>query len=118
TWWCSWASWLPTFTGNSIGFTSWGTSSRSSCRSGAPSPVPFESPAGVNQPTRAKLDVPGADFWYVEDGKIKQFNCYVSVSIMLEQMGIQPDFASAVGAHCLPSTGSVRPQSRSDHCRK
>ena len=41
------------------------------------------------------------------DGKIKEFNCYVSVSIMLEQMGIQPDFASAVGAHCLPSTGSV-----------
>ena len=35
------------------------------------------------------------------------FNCYVSVSIMLEQMCIQPDFASAVGAHCLPSTGSV-----------
>jgi hypothetical protein len=26
---------------------------------------------------------------------------------MLEQMGIQPDFASAVGTHCLPSTGSV-----------
>jgi uncharacterized protein YbjT (DUF2867 family) len=46
SWWCSWASWLPTFTGNSVGF-------------------------------------------------------------MLEQMGIQPDFASAVGAHCLPSTGSV-----------
>ena len=66
---------------------------------------PFESPAGVIQPTRAKLDIPGADFWYVEDGKIKEFNCYVSV--MLEQMGIQPDFASAVGAHCLPSTGSV-----------
>jgi NmrA-like family len=65
--------------------------------------VPFESPAGVIQPTRVKL----ADFWYVEDGKIKEFNCYVSVSIMLEQMGIQPDFASAVGAHCLPSTGSV-----------
>src|SRR5262249_51671030 len=43
----------------------------------------------VIQPTRAKLDVPGADFWYVEDGKIKQY------------------FASAVGAHCLPSAGSV-----------
>ena len=20
SWWCSWASWLPTFTGNSVGF--------------------------------------------------------------------------------------------------
>src|SRR5215470_10820510 len=39
---------------------------------------PFETPAGVIQPTGAKLDVPCADFWYVEDGKIKEFNCYVS----------------------------------------
>jgi hypothetical protein len=28
--------------------------------------------------------------------KIKQFDCYVSSSIMLEQIGIGPDFASAV----------------------
>ena len=59
---------------------------------------PYESPAGVIQPSGAKLDVPGADFWYVEDGKIKEFNCYVSVNILLEQMGIQPNFAAAVGA--------------------
>src|ERR1700751_832498 len=26
---------------------------------------PFETPAGVIQPTGAKLDFPGADFWYV-----------------------------------------------------
>jgi SnoaL-like domain len=58
----------------------------------------FESPAGVIQPNAAKLDVPGADFWYVENGKIKEFTCYVTVSIMLEQMGIQADFASAIRA--------------------
>jgi hypothetical protein len=58
----------------------------------------LESPAGVIRGTGAKLDVPGADFWYLEDGIIKQFDCYVSVSIMFEQMGIQPDFASAVKA--------------------
>jgi hypothetical protein len=46
----------------------------------------------------AKLDVPGADFWSVENGKIKDFNWYVNVNVMLEQMGIQPDFASAVKA--------------------
>jgi hypothetical protein len=57
----------------------------------------FQSPAGVIQGNGAKLDVPTADFWYVENGKIKEFNCYTSVSIMLEQMGIRPDFASAVG---------------------
>ena len=59
---------------------------------------PYESPAGVIQPTGVKLDVPGADFWTVEDGKIKQFNCYVSVNVLLEQMGIHPDFAAAVRA--------------------
>jgi hypothetical protein len=58
----------------------------------------FDSPAGVIKGNRAKLDVPGADFWYVENGKIKEFNCYVNVNVMLEQMGIQPDFASAVRA--------------------
>ncbi|MFE7075103.1 ester cyclase [Streptomyces sp. NPDC057620] len=59
---------------------------------------PFETPAGVVQPTGAKLDVPTADFWYVEDGKIKEFNCYFGISALLSQLGIQPDFASAVAA--------------------
>ena len=59
---------------------------------------PFETPAGVIQPTGAKLNVPCADFWYVRDGKIKEFNCYVSVNSMLAQIGVQPDFASAVAA--------------------
>jgi ketosteroid isomerase-like protein len=58
----------------------------------------FESPAGVIRGNGAKLDVPCADFWYVENGKIKQFDCYMSFSIMHEQMGIPPDFASAVKA--------------------
>ena len=59
---------------------------------------PFPTPAGVVQPTGAKLDIPTGDFWYVEDGKIKEFNCYVAVSTWLAQMGILPDFASAVAA--------------------
>jgi SnoaL-like domain len=58
----------------------------------------FESPAGVIKGNGAKLDTPAADFWYVEDGKIKEFNCHVGVSIMLGQMGLQPDFAAAVKA--------------------
>ncbi|MGW6195622.1 ester cyclase [Kribbella sp. NPDC055110] len=57
---------------------------------------PFQTPAGVIQPTGGKLDIPTADFWYVENGKIKEFNCYVGVSIMLAQLGVLPDFASAV----------------------
>ena len=59
---------------------------------------PFETPAGVIQPTGAKLSVPCADFWYVRDGKIKEFNCYVSVNSMFAQIGVLPDFASAVAA--------------------
>ncbi|MBV6701565.1 nuclear transport factor 2 family protein [Kitasatospora aureofaciens] len=59
---------------------------------------PFETPAGVIQPTGAKLDIPTADFWYIEDGKIKEFNCYVGLSVMLAQLGVRPDFASAVTA--------------------
>ncbi|GGR50953.1 ester cyclase [Streptomyces netropsis] len=57
---------------------------------------PFETPAGIIQPTGAKLDIPTADFWHIEDGKIKEFNCYVGLSVMLDQLGVQPDFASAV----------------------
>ena len=51
----------------------------------------FDSPAGVIRGNGAKLDIPCADFWYVEEGKIKQFDCYVSSNIMLEQIGIRPD---------------------------
>ncbi|MFB6808496.1 ester cyclase [Streptomyces sp. NPDC056387] len=59
---------------------------------------PFETPAGTIPPTGATLDIPTADFWYVENGKIKEFNCYVGLSVMLAQLGVQPDFAAAVTA--------------------
>jgi hypothetical protein len=45
-----------------------------------------------------KVDVPTADFWYLRDGKIEMFSCYVMVSTLLAQIGITPDFASAVAA--------------------
>lgn len=59
---------------------------------------PLETPAGIVQPTGAKIDAPTADFWYLRDGKIEAFNCYVGFSIMFAQMGAPPDFASAVAA--------------------
>jgi hypothetical protein len=52
----------------------------------------------VIQPTGAKLDIPTADFWYVRDGKIQEFNCHIGVAAMLAQVGVLPDFASAVAA--------------------
>ena len=59
---------------------------------------PLQTPAGTVQPTGAKIDVPTADFWYLRDGKIETFNCYVGFPIMFAQMGVMPDFASAVAA--------------------
>jgi ketosteroid isomerase-like protein len=49
---------------------------------------PLESPAGIVQPTGAKVDVPTADFWYLRDGKIERFDCYIMLSTMLAQMGV------------------------------
>jgi ketosteroid isomerase-like protein len=58
----------------------------------------LETPAGIVEPTGAKIDVPTADFWYVRDGKIETFNCYVGYSVMFAQVGVMPDFESAAAA--------------------
>jgi len=58
----------------------------------------FETPAGVIQPTGAKLDIPTADFWYVRDGKVREFNCHPGMSTFFAQLGVLPDFAPAVAA--------------------
>lgn len=57
---------------------------------------PMETPAGVIQPTGAKIDIPCADFFYLRDGKIERFDCYPALNIMFRQMGAPPDFAGAV----------------------
>ena len=49
---------------------------------------PLETPSGIVEPTGAKVDVPGADFWYLRDGKIEMFDCYIMVSTMRAQMGV------------------------------
>jgi hypothetical protein len=59
---------------------------------------PLPTPAGNLKPNGAKVDVPTADFWYLRDGKIEKFNCYVGYSVMFAQMGVNPDWASAVAA--------------------
>ena len=59
---------------------------------------PLPTPAGQVAPTGAKLSIPTADFFYLRDGKIETFNCYVSMNIMFAQMGIYPDFATATAA--------------------
>jgi hypothetical protein len=60
---------------------------------------PLQSPAGIVKPTGAKVDVPTADFWYLHNGKVEKFNCFVGYSKMYSDMGVNFDWASAVNKH-------------------
>ncbi|MEV7345925.1 nuclear transport factor 2 family protein [Streptomyces sp. NPDC093544] len=57
---------------------------------------PLQSPAGTVKPTGARVDAPTADFWYLHNGKVEKFNCFVGYSTMYAQMGVNFDWASAV----------------------
>jgi hypothetical protein len=37
---------------------------------------------------RSKVDGPCADFWYLRDGKIERFDCYIMLDTMRAQMGV------------------------------
>ena len=54
--------------------------------------------------TGAKLDFPCADFWYIKNGKIKDFNCCTINDVMLRQIGVDPDYASAVAASAVAAS--------------
>ncbi|MDN3268959.1 nuclear transport factor 2 family protein [Streptomyces sp. MA15] len=58
----------------------------------------FPTPVGEIPPTGNRIDVPAADLWYLRDGKVERFNCYNSMSVWLDQIGVHPDFKSAVEA--------------------
>jgi SnoaL-like polyketide cyclase len=57
---------------------------------------PLQTPAGTLKPNGAKIDVPTADFWYLHDGKVEKFDCYVGYTVMYAQMGVNLDWAAAV----------------------
>jgi hypothetical protein len=63
---------------------------------------PFEMPAGVIEPTGAKLDIPTADFWYVRDARARSSTAISGVATMFAQLGVLPDFISAVAASAPP----------------
>ncbi|MFJ4782270.1 nuclear transport factor 2 family protein [Streptomyces sp. NPDC088794] len=46
-----------------------------------------------------KVDAPTADFWYLKNGKVTTFNCFVGYSKMYSDMGVDFDWASAVDKH-------------------
>src|SRR6185437_8954350 len=53
---------------------------------------PFQTPAGVIQPTGARIDFPTADFWYLRNGKIEVFDCHIAFTTLFAQLGILPDY--------------------------
>ncbi|MEV6763594.1 nuclear transport factor 2 family protein [Streptomyces sp. NPDC051105] len=54
---------------------------------------------GVVKGNGQKVDAPTADFWYLKNGKVKTFNCFVGYSKMYSDMGVNFDWASAVNKH-------------------
>jgi hypothetical protein len=59
----------------------------------------LQSPAGVIKGNGNKVDAPTADFWYLHDGKVEKFDCFVGYSKMYSDMGVSFDWASAVNKH-------------------
>jgi hypothetical protein len=64
---------------------------------------PFETPAGVIQPTAAKLAIPCADISRTWRTARSGVDCHPSSSVMLTQLGVHPDFTSAVKAQAAVS---------------
>ncbi|MGY5012095.1 nuclear transport factor 2 family protein [Streptomyces sp. 900105755] len=59
----------------------------------------LQTPAGVLNGNGHKVAAPTADFWYLKNGKVTMFNCFVGYSKMYSDMGVDFDWASAVNKH-------------------
>jgi hypothetical protein len=57
---------------------------------------PLPTPAGPLVANGAKVNFPTSDWFDLRDGKIETFTCYIEQNVMFAQLGINPDFASAV----------------------
>jgi hypothetical protein len=66
----------------------------------------FPTPVGEIPPTGNRIDVPCADLFYLRDGKIDRFNCYNELIVLLDQLGVHPDFKSAVEATKTAATAA------------
>ena len=49
---------------------------------------PLELPLGTIPPTGKTINTPCADFFYLENGKIKFFHCYTAATILFGQIGL------------------------------
>ncbi|MDQ0808414.1 hypothetical protein QFZ63_000128 [Streptomyces sp. B3I7] len=59
----------------------------------------LQTPAGVIKGKGQRVAAPTADFWYLQDGKVEKFNCFVGYTKMYSDMGVTSDWASAVNQH-------------------
>ncbi|MEU5963344.1 nuclear transport factor 2 family protein [Micromonospora parva] len=66
----------------------------------------FPTPVGEIPPTGNRIDVPTADFWHLRDGKIERFDCYNAANVLLAQIGVKPDFDSAIEAAKTAAAGA------------
>jgi len=41
--------------------------------------APLTTPAGIVLPAGTKVDIPDADIWYLRDGTIERFDCYIAL---------------------------------------
>jgi hypothetical protein len=53
-------------------------------------------PAGVIPPTHKDMHAPCCDVFYLKNGKVVSFHCYVAVPILLEQLGVFMNLSAAV----------------------
>jgi hypothetical protein len=66
----------------------------------------------VPRAQRGPRDFPTADFWYLRNGKVEVFDCHIAFTTMFAQLGVQPDYASAVAASArtiTPTGKGARP---------
>lgn len=57
---------------------------------------PLETPFGTIPPTGKRMDAPCADFFELENGKIKKFDCFPEASVILTQLGVISNLSAAL----------------------
>ena len=57
---------------------------------------PLSLPSGTVRPTGKRMDAPCCDVFELADGKIKRFDCYPSVSVVLTPLGVIGDLDAAL----------------------
>jgi steroid delta-isomerase-like uncharacterized protein len=57
---------------------------------------PLETPFGTIPATGKRMDAPCADFFELENGKIKKFDCFPEGSVILTQLGVISNLESVL----------------------